>query len=188
MVTILHILKWPLVKQKSDGKNYTRLQKEYQQAMGCALLLCSVASWCVMLILVSQLSQCNDFEHVLKPDDVHIGLKHIVQKKTMNCECVKVTAIELCAGWRIRAPVQLISSLEHIYNRSEVLTAVSAKMVVFWVVVPCSLVEVYQHFRGPCCPHHQGDVMMEAARTSETLVNVYQTTRRYNSEDSHLHI
>jgi hypothetical protein len=30
--------------------------------------------------------------------------------------------------------------------------------------------------------------MMEAARTSETLVNFYQTTRRYNPEDSHLYI
>jgi hypothetical protein len=28
--------------------------------------------------------------------------------------------------------------------------------------------------------------MLEAARTSETLVNFYQTTRRYNPEDSHL--
>jgi hypothetical protein len=28
-------------------------------------------------------------------------------------------------------------------------------------------------------------LMMEAARTSETLVNFYQTTRRYNPEDSH---
>jgi hypothetical protein len=28
--------------------------------------------------------------------------------------------------------------------------------------------------------------MMEAERTTETLVNVYQTTRRYNPEDSHL--
>jgi uncharacterized CHY-type Zn-finger protein len=27
---------------------------------------------------------------------------------------------------------------------------------------------------------------MEAANTFETLVNFYQTTRRYNSEDSHL--
>jgi hypothetical protein len=27
---------------------------------------------------------------------------------------------------------------------------------------------------------------MEAARTSETLVKFYQTTRRYNPEDSHL--
>jgi hypothetical protein len=27
---------------------------------------------------------------------------------------------------------------------------------------------------------------MEAARTSETLVNFYQTTRRYNPEESHL--
>jgi hypothetical protein len=28
--------------------------------------------------------------------------------------------------------------------------------------------------------------MMEAAKTPETLVNFYQTTRRYNPEDSHL--
>jgi hypothetical protein len=31
-------------------------------------------------------------------------------------------------------------------------------------------------------------LMMEAASTSETLVNFYQTTRRCNPEDSHLHI
>jgi hypothetical protein len=30
-------------------------------------------------------------------------------------------------------------------------------------------------------------LMMEAASTSETLVNFYQITRRYNPEDSHLH-
>jgi hypothetical protein len=29
-------------------------------------------------------------------------------------------------------------------------------------------------------------LMMEAAMTSEMLVNFYQTTRRYNPEDSHL--
>jgi hypothetical protein len=29
-------------------------------------------------------------------------------------------------------------------------------------------------------------LMMEAARASETSVNFYQTTRRYNPEDSHL--
>jgi hypothetical protein len=27
-------------------------------------------------------------------------------------------------------------------------------MAVFWVVRPCSLVEIYQRFRGPCCLHH----------------------------------
>jgi hypothetical protein len=31
------------------------------------------------------------------------------------------------------------------------------KMAVFWVVAPCSLVEVYHRFRGPCCLNHQGD-------------------------------
>jgi hypothetical protein len=46
------------------------------------------------------------------------------------------------------------------------------KMAVFWVVAPCS---------------RDIALMMEAARTSETLVNFYQTTRRYNPEDSHLH-
>jgi hypothetical protein len=44
---------------------------------------------------------------------------------------------------------------------------VMIKMAVFWTVAPCSLVEVYQRFRGPCCLHHQGD--------------------RYNPEDSHPH-
>jgi hypothetical protein len=31
-------------------------------------------------------------------------------------------------------------------------------------------------------------LMMEAASTSETSVNFYQTTRRNTPEDSHLHI
>jgi hypothetical protein len=38
----------------------------------------------------------------------------------------------------------------------ELLTAVRTKMAVFWIVAPCSLAEVYQRFRGPCCLHHQG--------------------------------
>jgi hypothetical protein len=29
-------------------------------------------------------------------------------------------------------------------------------------------------------------LMMKAAKTYETLINFYQTTRRYNPEDSHL--
>jgi hypothetical protein len=31
-------------------------------------------------------------------------------------------------------------------------------------------------------------LMMEAASTSETSVNFYQTTWRYNPDDSHLHV
>jgi hypothetical protein len=54
------------------------------------------------------------------------------------------------------------------YVGFEVFKAVSMKTTVFWVVAPCSL------------------LMMAAARTSETLVNFYQTTWCYNPEDSHL--
>jgi hypothetical protein len=55
------------------------------------------------------------------------------------------------------------------------------KMAVFRVVAPCSLAEVNRRFRGTCCLHYQGAMMMEAA-TSETSVNFYQTTRRCNPE------
>jgi hypothetical protein len=45
-------------------------------------------------------------------------------------------------------------------------------MTVFWVVEPCSLVEVYRRFRRPCAFIIRSMIalMMEAARTSETLV------------------
>jgi hypothetical protein len=66
-------------------------------------------------------------------------------------------------------------------------TTTTLLIAVFWIVAPFSLVHIYQRFRGPCCLHHHGAQMMEAARTSETLVNFYQTTWSYNPEDSHLH-
>jgi hypothetical protein len=49
-------------------------------------------------------------------------------------------------------------------------------MAVFWVVAPRNLA------RGLLIA-----LMMEAASISETSVNFYQTTRRNNPEDSHLH-
>jgi hypothetical protein len=33
----------------------------------------------------------------------------------------------------------------------------SMMMAVFWVVAPCSLVEVYRRFRSACCLHYQDD-------------------------------
>jgi hypothetical protein len=58
----------------------------------------------------------------------------------------------------------------------EVLTAVRTKMAAFWVVAPCSLVEVHQRFRGPCCLHHQGD----RPTTQKTAIFVGQLLRDYS--------
>jgi hypothetical protein len=67
------------------------------------------------------------------------------------------------------------------------------KFRVFWDVLPCSKIDVDQRFGGACCLHRQGDesslipLMMEAARTSETSVDIYLTTRQYIPEGSKLH-
>jgi hypothetical protein len=39
----------------------------------------------------------------------------------------------------------------------EILMVVRMKMAVFYVVAPCSLVEVYQRFRLTCCLHYRPD-------------------------------
>jgi hypothetical protein len=73
----------------------------------------------------------------------------------------------------------------HKLVRFQVLTAASIKVTVFWVVAPCSLVEVNRRFRGTCCLHHQDP---DDGGPSETSVNFHQTTRYSNPEDSHLRI
>jgi hypothetical protein len=59
-------------------------------------------------------------------------------------------------------------------------------MAVFWVVAPCGLVKVSEVPAASITGAMRAQ-MMEAAGTSETSVNFYQTTRRNNPEDSHLH-
>jgi hypothetical protein len=62
------------------------------------------------------------------------------------------------------------------------------KIDVFWVVAPCSLVEVYRRFTGvPSIIRAMiNALLMEAESTTETSVNFYKTTLHNNSEDSHL--
>jgi hypothetical protein len=47
-------------------------------------------------------------------------------------------------------------------------------MAVFWVVAPCSLVEIYQRFRGRGCLHHQG------VTTQKTAIFVLTAVRTSN--------
>jgi hypothetical protein len=60
------------------------------------------------------------------------------------------------------------------------------KEAVFWVVAPCSLVEVYRRFRVLAASIIRAMNKPQVAY-SETSVNLYPTTRRNIPEDSHLH-
>jgi hypothetical protein len=72
------------------------------------------------------------------------------------------------------------------HMRFQVLMATSIKIVAFWDVVLCSLMEVDWHFRGAHCLHHQGN--MKAVHTYETLVYFHETTRCYILENYNLQI
>jgi hypothetical protein len=74
-----------------------------------------------------------------------------------------------------------------LFSKSQHLV-VRQKMAVFWVQVSCSLV-VY-HFPDILATSTIRTLMalmMEVARTSETLVNFYQTTWHHNRQSNHLH-
>jgi hypothetical protein len=64
-------------------------------------------------------------------------------------------------------------SYKHIMNLWK---EMSVNIVVFCEVTPCSLVDRYQRFVGQL-------LKTDAMRFSETLVTVYQITRRHLSED-----
>jgi hypothetical protein len=45
--------------------------------------------------------------------------------------------------------------IDNMVTKFEIFTAVNIKVESFWVVMLCSVVVVYQCFRGPCCLHLQ---------------------------------
>jgi hypothetical protein len=68
----------------------------------------------------------------------------------------------------------------HEYKRSEVFTRVNTSLVVFWVIMLCSLVGDYRHFGGTYHHHLQGT--LEAIGFSEMLVTTYKTTQHHNPD------
>jgi hypothetical protein len=79
---------------------------------------------------------------------------------------VKYNAVLIASTTKL-LPQQL-NAFSHSHSIS--LTLILVRVSLFWVVAPCRLVRIYQSFRGLY------------------LVSSYQTTRRYNPEDRHLHI
>jgi hypothetical protein len=93
------------------------------------------------------------------------GVKSLYQLlKSMTC-----TDILWCA-----IPNTLRSSFN---NRAKYLK--DTRSTIFWNLMSCSLVEVYWHF---ACLVYTSILKMEAVRSSETSVNLYQTTRCHSPE------
>jgi hypothetical protein len=68
--------------------------------------------------------------------------------------------VKIFSGTDLDQKVNVIGGWGKLHNTEQDFTAASMKMAVFWVVAPCSLVEVYQRFRGTCCLHHQGEYQL----------------------------
>jgi hypothetical protein len=71
------------------------------------------------------------------------------------------------------------------FARFQVLTAASMKMIAFWDITSCSLIEVYRRFRGAYCLPLIAP-MMAVVRTSETSVSFCESKRRNIPEGCHL--
>jgi hypothetical protein len=74
--------------------------------------------------------------------------------------CVKINYIHFYKFYMVSVVnMSAVRSMATTVHNFEVITDKFnvKKIAVFWVVAPCSLVEIYQRFRGPCCLHHQGD-------------------------------
>jgi hypothetical protein len=63
----------------------------------------------------------------------------------------------------------------------------SLKITVFWDVVAWTLVKPDRRFKGLYYLHYQGEIV-QAMSTSETSVNICETTRRNIPEDGHFFI
>jgi hypothetical protein len=84
------------------------------------------------------------------------GVENEKQINNSNFSRLRQTRVDI--NWTLPNIITYVNAVGF-----EVLAAVSTKMAVFWVVVPCSLVEVYRRFGGPCCLHHQGATTQKTA-------------------------
>lgn len=88
------------------------------------------------------------------------------------------------------SPLKGVSSFHHhLCNCLELSDAYVPGTVVFWGVTQCGLVEKYQSFAVPRLNIQNITVIssiikMEEADSSETLINIHQTTRRHMPETS----
>jgi hypothetical protein len=89
----------------------------------------------------------------------------------VQCAAICLRHWQIIRRWKPSDPAIRIATAK-IRSKNEivgfkVLTAVSKKMAVFWVIAPCSLVEIYLRFRSTCCLHHQSD---HHATTEKTAI------------------
>jgi hypothetical protein len=92
-------------------------------------------------------------------------------------------------AFRLRLRLPELRDIARVASAATSTTFVANKLntnsAIVWIVAPCSVIEVYRRFRGSYYLHHRPDD--GGTSISEISENVYQTTRRNNPEDSHVH-
>jgi hypothetical protein len=87
-----------------------------------------------------------------------------------SCSSIQTIAASLVEVSCVLVKDHTASKCLHLQGNAEKYGLIYVNMTAFWGIVPCSLIEVDQHFRGVYCLHNQGTLMMEAVHRSETSV------------------
>jgi hypothetical protein len=59
--------------------------------------------------------------------------------------------------------------LHKFYSQAEMVPNFELQVIVFWVMILCNDEVRYQHFRGPCLLHPQGEVNSAGNRNTEIV-------------------
>jgi hypothetical protein len=87
--------------------------------------------------------------------------RHVLHRSTHSPQTLFSNTLNLGPSFRTRNEVwdtcKTTSKIIRLHVRFQVLTPASMKMMTFWDIASCSLVEVDRRFRGAHYLHHQGD-------------------------------
>jgi hypothetical protein len=94
-------------------------------------------------------SSCTSLDGVCTDTRAPFHVHYFLDSRFATDKCSQISLIPYDTIGRLT-----VFTLNIFVAGFEVLTALSTKMAVFWIVKPCSMIEINQRFGGPCCLHH----------------------------------